>query len=46
MTICVEDAMVVEDVAGSDQATKEIFKADLLAFWEVSGGHGRFVGLK
>jgi hypothetical protein len=36
----------VEDVAGSDQATKEIFKADFFAFWEVSGGHGRFVGLR
>lgn len=37
--IRVENAMVVEDVTGSDQATEEVFKADLFALGEVSGRH-------
>jgi hypothetical protein len=38
----VEDAMMVEDVAGSDQTTEEVFKADLFALGEISGRHSEF----
>lgn len=36
MSIRVEDAMVVQDVGGRDQAAEEILKADLFAFGKVS----------
>jgi hypothetical protein len=44
--ICVEYAMMVEDMASGDQAAKEVFKADFVAFGKVTSGHDVCVGLK
>jgi hypothetical protein len=37
VTVGVEDAIVVEDMAGGDETFEEVLKADLFAFWKVSG---------
>jgi hypothetical protein len=41
MPIRIEYVMVVENVAGCDQTTEEVFKADFFALREVSSRHGR-----
>jgi hypothetical protein len=45
MSISIEDAIVVEDVAGRNEAFEEVLKADLFAFREISGRHNSRVGM-
>jgi hypothetical protein len=39
VTVGVEDAIVVEDMAGGDETLEKVLKANLFAFWEVSSRH-------
>lgn len=39
MSVGVEDTILMEDMAGGDEAAEQVFKADFFAFGKVSSGH-------
>ena len=40
VAVGVNDTIVLEDMAGGNEASEEILKPDLFALWKVSRGHG------